>query len=247
MDHKPGKTVYATAENLISAAKQSEEEHPTMKLAHLQPHLIMTILISTFLSAGCATTPVISQSTTVQISDVERVFLVPPVLEYIDSETGKPIDLNDPADDTLRASLLSGLRSGLEAKHVAVTQGDEFPGLDSRCVDDLGSIYRVIRLPSSLLNADQQECLSTVAATSSATHILFWRCRLFAGPGYSWNPMTGAITSESSRVVLECHLYDIRARRVAWTRATQVRDSTADAQSNISGMIDLLLTTLEVE
>jgi hypothetical protein len=209
---------------------------------------LRTLLAGSLTAAACASAPVVSQKDSARIAGVHSVFLAPPLVEYIDSATGNRIDKANPAENAVQASLLGELRSGLAAKHVGATQRADFPALEPPVVDGLQDVYRRIRLgsPPRAASAPEEDGLSSLAATTGASHVMFCRCRPHVGPGGYWNPITGQMSTDSSRIVLDCHLYDIQERRVVWARSSQIRSPSKDAQSSIPAMTALMLTTLEV-
>ncbi len=212
-------------------------------------HSIFTIavLLGFFLVGGCATAPAVSNKNTDQISGVTKMVLVSPIVECIDANTGNPSTLDEQTEIEVKASLVNGFRSEFAKKNVVLSEVSEIVEIDTGLNDDLGGIYRTIKQNSFSLDAGQKERLSWITSKTGASHLLFSRCRLHKGPKGFWDPFSGAITSDSSRIVLECHLYDIQDERVAWTRAIQDRASPNKGPLSISNMLPVVIETLELK
>ncbi len=196
---------------------------------------------------GCVTAPVVSKDISSQILGVDKIFLATPIVECIDKETGNYKGINNNILDEIRSVLIAELRSGFIKKQIAVSELNKFLTSDSRDIDNLQDIYRVIKLDSSSLSSVQQESLSGISLTTGASHILFCRCRLYADPGGFWNPTDGFMTYGNSRMVVEIHLYSIKEKQVVWKRTSQVRVAPSGGKARISIIIDALLTKLEVK
>ena len=209
--------------------------------------LILALLATSFFLGGCATTPVLTRSDIVHISGVKKILLAPPIVECIDSYTNNPIELGNRVGEDTRSSIISEVRSVFASKQIDVFQLRDFPMLDSQSVEELGDIYRLIRIGSFSMTANHQEGLTMIAKTTGASHILFSRCRLYVGPNGYWDPMSGAIASGSSRVVLEALLYSIQDKRIDWSRTSQARTSAKDDGTIVPTMTAKLIATLEVK
>jgi len=214
-----------------------------MKTHHTR--VTTAVLLGAFLAGGCATTPVVPTQSTERISGVTKLVLAPPMVEYIDANTGNHLPQDERTDPEVRSVLVTGFRSELAKKQVAMTEVSEILDVNVTLTEDLGLIYRTIKQHSAPLETAQQEHLSWLAAKTGSSHLMFCRCRLHIGPGGFWDPFTGAIASNSSRVVLECHLYDLQNKRVVWTSAAQVRASPSKGRTRIATMVPLVLETLE--
>ena len=207
----------------------------------------MAVLACTILIGGCSTTPVVSKRKPDNISGITKMIVVPPIVECIDANNGNPTSLDENTGNEVRLALETGFRSELAKKQVEFFEMTDLIDVDARLEEDLDGFYRRIKLHSSPIDTHQQDRLSRLTEKTGASHLMFCRCRLHTGPGGYWNPMSGAIASGSSRIVLECHLYDVQNKRVAWTNASQTRASPSEAKSNISGMVPLILETMEVK
>ena len=88
--------------------------------------------------------------------------------------------------------------------------------------------------------------LAFLSADDDSTHILFSRCKLYVGPGGYWNPINGGIASSSSRIVIDCQLFNINTIKVDWNEISQVRNAPNKAETSITDMISAMLTPLEI-
>jgi hypothetical protein len=206
----------------------------------------ISALVLTIIFAGCATTPVVSQRDSGSVSGVTRIVIAPPIVEHIDAATGNILPQDENIIAELRSALSTKVRSELSDKQIATLDLSEIPDADLAALsEDLGHTYRTIKRHSTELDAPQEDQLSWIAATAHASHLLFCRCRLYAGPGGFWDPMSGAIASGSSRIVFESHLYNILDKKVVWTQSAQTRASPDTGISNISTIVPLVFNTLE--
>ena len=208
---------------------------------------ISTLALTIFF-AGCATTPVVSQRDPVSVSGVTKIVLASPEIEHIDAATGNHLLQDESIIAELRSALATGIRSELSGKQITVLDLSEIPDVDHAALsEDLDHTYRTIKRHSTELNTSQQEQLVWISTTTHASHLLFCRCRLYTGPDGFWNPMSGAIASGGSRIVLESHLYSMHDKKVIWTQSAQIRASPNTGISNISTIVPLVFNTLEVE
>jgi|GEM_PF-4061710 len=215
-----------------------------MKIHHFRATI--AVLSAALLAGGCATTPAVSAPSTNSIPGVTSIVLVPPVIEYIDANTGNFLPHNDTVDNAVQSAVVSGFRSELTARHVTVQELNEIPNVDAKTLSaDLSDTYKKIKKQSSILTPSQQEQLSWLGTMTHASHLMFTRCRLHSGPGGYWNPSTGQIASDSSRVVLECHLYDIQNNKAVWTRAAQVSATSSEAGSSIPTLLSSIFNQVE--
>lgn len=208
----------------------------------------ISALVFTIIFAGCATVPVVSQRNSGSVSGVTRIVIASPIVEHIDAATGNelPQDANIIAE--LRSVLTTNVRSELSDKQIATLDFSEIPDADLAALSEgLGHTYLTIKRHSTELDASQQDQLLWIAANTHASHLLFCRCRLYAGPGGFWEPMSGTIASGSSRIVFESHLYNIHDKKVVWTESAQIRASPDTGLSNISTIVPLVFNTLEVK
>lgn len=208
---------------------------------------VLSLLAGILLVGGCSATPAISQRQVQRVTGIRRVFLAPPSVEYIDSKTARRITPRGAKPNQLKASLIDEFQTDLNARHVAVVQQGNLAGLGGQYTANLRSIYQKLRIHSPSMTSDQQQCLLSIAKKTGASHILFSRMIVHVGPRGTWDPIfTGAITSNPSRLVLECQLYDIHAKRVVWTQTSQFRATSSKAKSDSDQMVHMALTTLHV-
>jgi hypothetical protein len=104
-------------------------------------------------------------------------------------------------------------------------------------------MYRDIRVQSGEAREEQLQKLREWNASRGASHLLFCRYRIYVGPGAFWDPIGGGIKSNSSRTLLECHLYDLEADKVVWSNAVQSRTGKSGAKSALVEMVPRLFTT----
>ncbi|WP_295433889.1 hypothetical protein [uncultured Thiodictyon sp.] len=178
---------------------------------------------------------------------MNKMFLAPVVVEQVDVNTGYRSPVDARAVNEAQSTLATALRSKLPVRTGSLSQVTDLPDANTKTATDLGPIYRTIKRHSAPLDAAQQEQLSEFAAQTGASHLMFCSCDIYSGPGGRWDPMSGAIASGGSRIVLECNLYDIQTKKIVWTRASQARASAADLSSNLLVMAPLVLATLEIE
>ena len=163
-------------------------------------------------------------------------------------KTGNPMSLDEGAFLDVQSSLVNGFRSELAAKQIAMVEVNEIPDVDTASLSmDLGHTYRTIKRHHSPLDSTQEEQLSRLATMARTSHLMFCRCRFYAGPDGYFEPIFGSVKLNSSRVVLECHLYDIQNKVVIWERAAKIKASQNTFASSISSMVPIVLETLEVE
>lgn len=206
--------------------------------------VLLSLLAATNLLAGCATAPVIvSKSDVARISEVSKVVLLP-LVDCRDVQSDNPCSLDQGLNESLQASLLTELRKDLTGKHIEVSDLSEYPTLAHKREHDAKELFRITKLDSSQMSGIDQERLSNIAMLSAASHILSVRCRLYVGPGGSWDPNSGAITSSSSRMVLEASMFSVRERKGVWTRMSQARVPPKGSADAIASLVAALLSTI---
>ena len=208
----------------------------------------VAVFVGALITGGCAVTPVVSKRNTDLISGVTRIVLAPPVVECIDVKTSNPLPLDEGAVHDVQSSLVNGFRSELAAKQIVLVEVNEIPDVDIASLSmDLGHTYLTIKRHYSPLDSAQEEQLSWLATMARTSHLMFCRCRFYSGPDGYWGPISGEILLNSSRVVLECHLYDIQNKVVIWTRTAKIKASQNTIASSASTMVSIVLDTLEFE
>ena len=163
--------------------------------------ITLVAVLCTIVAAGCATAPVVSKQKTDLISGVTKIVLAPAIVECIDVKTGNPSPLDESINHDVQIALTNGFRSNLAERQVDLIEVKEIPNINTETLsNDLADTYQTIKRHYSPLSSTQEEELTWLATTTRASHIMFYRCRLYTGPGGAWNPIGGQILSSSSRL-----------------------------------------------
>jgi len=215
---------------------------------HKNPNLLFWALLVTILFlGGCATTPVPPQKNIVHVQGVTKILLVQPFVESIDSTSNNKIELNNSIGDKVTSSITSEVHSAFSIKQIDASRIEDLTAHDNQSLEKLEDLYLSIKLHPSSISDNHKASLNRLASSKSASHILLFRCRLYVGPDGFWNPMSGAIASNCSRVVLEGLLYHINEKKIDWSHATQVRTSVKADDTCVPKMTTELLSTLEIK
>ncbi|EGV16232.1 hypothetical protein [Thiocapsa marina] len=201
--------------------------------------LTACLLLSGLLAAGCASSAVERAEVQRYSGGIEKLVLMDPWLDIIDSNTGNALPANDPKDAELRTLLLSSLGSELATRPRARSGTSEFTA-NAHPSFDVARMYRDIRVQSGEARDEQLLKLREWNASRGASHLLFCRYRVYVGPGGLWDPTSGVIKSNSSRTLLECHLYDLEADKVTWSHAVQSRTAKNGAKSALAELVPRL-------
>jgi hypothetical protein len=142
--------------------------------------------------------------------------------------------------------LVAAARSEIEARVLELMP-------EGSCVELLGSddCARLIQLSSRLarghVNQEARDILTRMSPASGELALLLQFMRVKAGPGGSWNPFSGAITSSMSSTLLQSALISTTSADVLWNAEVFVRKTFGPKSGDFKASLALLYRTLTVK
>jgi hypothetical protein len=116
---------------------------------------------------------------------------------------------------------------------------------DPNAIDQLKQLQPLVsRLARGAINDEAQHILSQLGTLPDDYLILVQFIRVKEGPGGSWNPNTGAITSQMSSTLVQAALISTRTGKVTWKNEAFDRKVYRADDPRFAKFVDLLYKTL---
>ena len=151
-----------------------------------------------------------------------QIILLNPLILIEDVRDGSELSPLKGGAADLAPLLRSAARSAAESRGYSVVDDDSLQDADalSAC-GQLGIASR--KLARGVLDDDLRHTLGLVAQANDGYAVLAQAMRIRIGPGRSWNPWTGNITSSMSNTVFQASLISASTAEVLWKNELLVR------------------------
>ncbi len=170
-----------------------------------------------------------------------KVLILPPqiVLEQLSGSARASEQSSGPFESALTNAAISELKS---RQYLAI----EPEALDnSEAVDSLKKLRPFTRrLAHGVFNDETQRAVGHLATLSQDYLILAQFMQVKHGPGATWNPMSGAITSGMSSTLLQAALISTHTGQVIWKNEVFERKALGLDDPKLAKAIDSLFVTL---
>jgi hypothetical protein len=193
----------------------------------------MTVALAGALQRGsAAATP--SQSTA-------KVIVLAPQVTFEQLSAGSHARNSDSA--SFESALTSAANASLGTRKYALVAPESLQ--NSSAGDWLKQLQPLTsRLARGVVNEDAQHILSQFGTLPDDYLILVQFMRVKQGPGGSWNPYSGAITSGMSSTLLQAALISTRTGQVIWKNEVLERSQFSADSPKFAKSVDLLYSTL---
>jgi hypothetical protein len=146
---------------------------------------------------------------------------------------------------TFESALTNAATASLSARKYTVVTLESLQQVDA--IDLLKQLQPLTsRLARGAINDEAQQTLRYLAAFPDDYLILVQFMRVKEGPGGSWNPYSGAITSSMSSTLLQASLISTHTGQVVWKNEVLERKVFRANDPNFAKYLDLLYGTLAI-
>jgi hypothetical protein len=178
-----------------------------------------------------------------QISPEVRVIVLDPWVQFEDVRSDSIIPSSATQDEIFRSRLLAAATGEVEARKLSMVKPESFS--DLHVADDCARLRSVSsRLARGIVNEEAREILKRLADVNDGYAILVQFMRVKVGPGGSWNPYSGAITSSISSTLLQAALVASKTGQVIWKNEVFVRKTFRPDSPEFTKKLGLLYQTL---
>ena len=192
--------------------------------------------------AGCSGVP---RAGTV-LEPTLKIVIAPPTIEYRDIESDGSLPI--PAADrervvsSLWAQLEAALRTkGLTARRMTPEESKQLH-LDGMA----GGLFEVVRARNRGVAPAIQASRAQLRDAFPKEAVLAVRCRSYRGPGFFMIPLLSPMMMpNSSRLVLDGQLLNLREERTLWQHAVQMRRTSDTDEDDLQDLVQELLGTVQ--
>lgn len=211
----------------------------------IETSLGLAALVFVAATSGCssATAHVANTNVVATAFDAPAIAL-PPVIEYLDAESGKPMAAPPDGTDGLAERLQRAAVAELADRGIAAVETSEsrLAAGVSRTPEQMYTDLKALRSASV---ADVFR--NALGPEFDGRAVLATRVRFHRGPSGSWNINTGQITSPIRRMVVDAHVYDLDAGREVWQQTVQLRTRPSISDKQLREVVARLFGTLTTE
>jgi hypothetical protein len=200
---------------------------------------VRKILALFFVGALLGGVLALAQQPSASPQTLPKVVLLPPEVVF-EQLTNKPAPTQDA---TFESILTDTATANLKTHGYTAAPPDGLQQVDSsellKQLQPLNS-----RLARGVINDDAQQILKYLAASPDDFLILVQHFAIKNGPGSSWNPYSGAITSSMSSTLLQVALISPKTGKVVWKNEVLERKLFRADDPKLTNIINLLYQTL---
>ena len=235
-----------SAASVRSTAKDATRSWRRLRVreerALLRAWLLVVIPVLITAASGCASsTAHVANTNLVRVDFTGSAVALPPFVEHIDAESGKPMEAPSDQIDALAARLQRAAVAELTSKNIEVVAVGAPPPAAGSPRTPERMYLDLKRLRSKSVN----EVFETVLGPEfTGRTLLATRVRFHRGPSGSWNVNTGQITSAMERMVIDAHVYDLSTGREVWRQTLQLRTRPSISDAELRGVVNRLFSTL---
>lgn len=172
---------------------------------------------------------------------ITSVIVLPPLVTYEQlsaSSRGRYF-----SSGSFESALTNAARSNLSARNYTLVTPESLQ--NPNAVDWLNQLQSLTsRLARGAINDEAQQILDRLATLPGDYLIYVQFMRIKEGPGGSWNPNTGAITSQMSSTLVQVALISTRGGQVTWKNEVFERKALRVDDSKFTKLVNLLYQTL---
>jgi hypothetical protein len=173
---------------------------------------------------------------------IAKVIILPPQVVFEQSSANSHIQ-DDPNAAPFGSVLTSTATSKLSLRKYTLVAPESLQN------SDVGERLKQLqpltsRLARGAINDEVKQALSQFAALPEDYLILVQFLRVDAGPGKSWNPLSGAITSSMSNTLLQAALISTRTGLVVWKNEVLERKLFRADDPKFAQTVDRLYGTI---
>jgi len=171
-----------------------------------------------------------------------QVIILEPLVQFEDVRGGSIVPKGASDDQAFGNRLLAAARSEMEIRKLGIVKPESFP--DLIVGDECARLQRMAsRLARGNITEEATEIMKRLASVNDRYAVLVQFMRVKAGPGGSWNPNTGSITSAINSTLLQTALIGCRTGLVHWKNEVFVRKTFRPDSPEFTKNLGLLYQT----
>lgn len=177
-----------------------------------------------------------------QVSPEVRVIVIDPLVQFEDVRSDRIVPSSASQDEIFRSRLLAAATGEVEARKLGMVKPESFS--DLHVADDCARLRSMSsRLARGSVTEEAREILKRLADVNDGYAVLVQFMRVKVGPGGSWNPYSGAITSSISSTLLQAALVASKTGQVIWKNEVFVRKTFRPDSPKFTKNLGLLYQT----
>jgi len=178
--------------------------------------------------------------TNMEIAPDSTVLILRPVLKFERIDNEEPLSASDYQGEALEARIYTVAENIVKTRNLTVlearqTNGRE-PGIYGRIREKAPQLSR------GLINSHVNALLQAVGENNEHTAILVSYVDVKVGSRGTWNPYSGAITSDDSKAILHAALIGCASARVLWKDQVLLREMPRTESSQFHEALELLFS-----
>lgn len=214
------------------------------RISSLRSTILTMAVTSIFMLSSCATQkPVRAVSnpiTTIEIAPDSTILILRPVLKFERVDNEEVLSPSNYQADALEARIYTVAENIVKTRSLTVLETRNANGREP-------GIYRQIRekspqLSKGLTDNHINALLQAVSESNEHTAILVSYVNVKVGSRGTWNPYSGAITSDNSKAVLHAALIGCATARVLWKDRVLLREIPKTESSQFQDALELLFS-----
>lgn len=227
----------------------------TYIMKKLHQHLPVILLLWVLAAAGCSTTSQVTSSAgsanpnadgkVYSVPAGTAVWLLAPRVSFEDARTGLKLDPAFHGGAALATALTENATTTLKSRGlpdvISLTDGSVSTS-QKTAADQASSTAN--RLARALPDSETALCLRELASTNRPTAALVQYVRAKIGPSGTWDPNTGAITSDPSSTQIRAALVDCQSGACLWENSVLLRKRADAAGSDLAKALNVLFANL---
>lgn len=167
----------------------------------------------------------------------ENLIIMNPLIEFVDVSTGKVGNAATSVRDSIMAKITDETKIALDNCKIGFLVTSQ----ETQISDSIySSLFKRLIIDGHLSDSLKALSFPMLTGEIEPAKVLLARCRLHIGSGGSWDPFSGAITSGSSRIVLDYQLFDLAANQVLWSYSAQERKPPTDVKRCLKEMVETI-------
>jgi hypothetical protein len=166
-----------------------------------------------------------------------KILILKPVMHFEDVQSDLMVPQNASMESEYSVQLANASIKGIGTRFPLVDMGN----LESSRTETVEKLRELAsRMARGNINEEAKEQLARLSEMDEGYMILVQYFRLKTGPGGSWNPNTGAITSSVASTLLQAALVSCKSGEVLWKSEQFVRKALKPTSNEFHKLLDLL-------
>ena len=195
-------------------------------------------------AATAAQEPVPASAAKPTVPPGPKIIILKPTMRFEDTRSDVLIPKHAAQDSEYEYQLNNAARKSIGTR-APVLEAEKLDAAGAEACRQLQALAS--RLARGNVNEEVKEGLGRLAALDEEYIVLVQFFRLKTGPGGSWNPNTGAITSQLQSTLLQAALVHCKTGRVIWKGEQYLRKAVKATGSDFQKALALLYQDFDIK